>query len=251
MLAPVQAAAVFCTQGEDSSERNECMWHAAQTGHVCDLPAAVDAVPDRVLNDMMRVAAWNGHEAVVEALLNRLTCVSRMQQLSTCALPVAAAHGQVAVAQVLLAAKAAADACAPLHVQRPRRTLSAMILAAEHGHTDMVRRLIETKAPLDQCGRWYYDETALLTAVRHNHVQIVQVLLEAQADANYGKPYDGWTPLGFAVMNGSVRSAALLLDAKADVHLRVARYHGSPLRLASRTGQGAIVQLLVQANATL
>ena len=131
----------------DLLERNECLWRASQTGRVCDLPAAVDSIPEPVLNDTMRVATWNGHEAMVEALLNRLTCATRIQKLSTNVLPVAAAHGHAAVAQVLLAAKAAADAC--LHVTRPGRTLGALFLAAKHGHTDMVRWLIEAKAPLD------------------------------------------------------------------------------------------------------
>jgi ankyrin repeat protein len=94
--------------------------------------------------------------------------------------------------------------------------------------------------------------TALMLASREGHKGIAVDLIEAGADAS-AVSGNGWSALLFAAAAGRRDTSAILLQrGSVDVNAVDKRSGGiSALTVASRSGQTAVVRLLVDLGATI
>ncbi|KAK3934350.1 hypothetical protein QBC46DRAFT_359079 [Diplogelasinospora grovesii] len=137
-------------------------------------------------------AAKNGHEAVVQQLLEKGADVEAKDNYSRTPLSYAAAAGHEAVVQRLL--EKGADVKVKDKVGR-----TPLLWAAEGGHDAVVQRLLEKGADVE--AKDNYSRTPLSYAAAARHEAVVQRLLEKGADVKV-KDNSDQTPLSYAVANG-------------------------------------------------
>lgn len=167
--------------GQESAGPDRALFHAARTGDVAAVNAALAA----------GVSA-NVEDPHTDSLLLR-----------------AAAFGQVAVVEALLAASAD-----PNHWSFGESALQA---AAAEGHAPVVRALLRRNANANA----RFDEsseTALVRAVQAGHVEAVKALLAGGADPAIAGSTG--PPLRFAAQQKRLAVAQALLEARADPNHR-------------------------------
>jgi uncharacterized protein len=89
----------------------------------------------------------------------------------------------------------------------------------------------------------------LMSAVKAGNATAVRALLRQRVDVN-ARDVDGTTALHWASRAADVQTIALLAGAGADANA-VNRYGASPLSLAARTGNAAVLRALLDAGATV
>jgi uncharacterized protein len=141
---------------------------------------------------------------------------------------------------------------------------SPILFAAQQGNVEVARLLLDAGA--NKNDQSFLGQTALIIAAHSSHTDLVRLLLERGADPNGGDA--GFSALHAAVLRGNVDIVNLLLAAKADVNARV--IHGEPVRkygqeyaitaswkgatplwLAARFGEPAIIRALMKAGADI
>jgi ankyrin repeat protein len=214
-------------------------------------------------------AASRGDRDAVRAAIARRADVNLPQVDGSTALHWAADRGDVEMADLLLRAGAKVTA-------RTREGVLPLQLAAISGSAPMIDRLLKAgadpNAALTPAG-----DTAVMMAARTGATSALRVLTESGADVNAKETWGGTTALMWAVSEGHADAAKLLLAAGADVNARsnyVAAANGrgfegrtpvanradpkveefasgwlTPLMLASREGDEALVRMLVGAGA--
>jgi ankyrin repeat protein len=120
-------------------------------------------------------AARNGHEAVVQLLLEGKADIDTKGNDGRTALHRAAEGGHEAVVRLLLDSKADVNA-------KDKDRWTALHVATWRGHEGVVRLLLDGKADINAKGN---DESiALYEAIEREHEAIVQLLLGSKADVN-------------------------------------------------------------------
>jgi ankyrin repeat protein len=214
-------------------------------------------------------AASRGDRDAVRAAIARRADVNLPQIDGSTALHWAAERGDVEMADILLRAGAKVTA-------RTREGVLPLQLAAISGNAPMIDRLL--KAGADPNGALTpAGDTAVMMAARTGATGALRVLTEAGADVNAKESWGGTTALMWAVSEGHSDAVKLLLAAGADVNARsnyVAAANGrgfegrtpvanradpkveefasgwlTPLMLAAREGDEALVRMLVDAGA--
>ncbi|KNC55418.1 GTPase activating protein Rap1-GAP [Thecamonas trahens ATCC 50062] len=156
----------------------------------------------------------------------------------------AAAAGDVAVADALLAAGAKVNSADELG-------WSPLIKAAASGQAGMVRRLIEAGARVNAVTQ--FGESALHRAAAKGFVDVVVALIGSAADLNLRTVSERKSPAFLALEAGHVDALRVLRDAGAD--LQLCNVEGtSPLdratelRDAGDTNMDAAIEILVSAS---
>lgn len=125
---------------------------------------------------------------------------------------------------------------------------TALIGAARAGQTRMVEFLLDRNADPNVVARG--DGSPLIAAAAAGEVEIATMLLDAGAERDEIVPGDE-NPLMQAAWNGRAGVVRLLLDRGADFNARTWADGElrTPLRLARRSGNAEVVQLLLAAGA--
>jgi ankyrin repeat protein len=118
--------------------------------------------------------------------------------------------------------------------------------ACSTGDLDAIGDLL-TKDPGLARARLANGTTGLHAAVRHPAA--VRLLIEHGADPNVRDLGDNATPLHFAAASGAIESVRALLGAGADVHGDGDLHDGGVIGWASRKGNEAVVDLLLEHGA--
>jgi hypothetical protein len=100
---------------------------------------------------------------------------------------------------------------------------SALLTAAKSGDCEALKRAISTGANLDCTGPWD-GNTPLHWAVDKGHLECVRALCESGAAVNARERWQSWTPLMVAASKDRCKEAELLLAYGAD---RMAKAKGS------------------------
>ena len=174
-------------------------------------------------------AACNGHDAVVEAILESITNEdSRIDVLnskagSETALMNAAYHGHVAVVRAILKYTPAHRYIDVISVH-DRQKNTALVLAAMSGHAEVVRTILESitneDSRIDVLNRKNDNmHTALILAAYHGHDAVVEAILESITDENSRievlntKDGSNKTALMYAARDGHVKVVTAILDS--------------------------------------
>lgn len=235
---------------------NRALSAAAKSGNMLILQRLLDAGadiigPEHNGTNAIVAAASGGH---LEAMTKLLQTASDRNNLpphaATAALQKAVDAGDTALIQPLL--QNGADA-----------SRIDIRIAALEGHLEVLRSILQSGALVgvypsspneneETHSRLGGAFTALQLAARHGHQAVVELLLAKGADINerakYASHKTGATALSFAVAGEDLAITKRLIDAGAEVNPPcMAAY--TPLQAAARTGNTAILELLLAAGA--
>lgn len=189
----------------------------------------------------LQAASRNGHQGVVQILLDRGADVNAVGGEYETALHAASAHGHVTVVQMLLDWGADINAYDgvfgdPLEV------------ACLRSKKEVVQMLLSRDAQLEDEGGQYGN--ALEATSRTGNEEMVQLLLDNGADVN---AYSGGycNALSNAAIRGHQRIVEILLDHGADPNAGPFRILGSPLIWAAHGGNEKVVQMLLSRGANV
>jgi len=228
-------------------EGNRPVHWAARIGNAEALALIVDADLAEITKrntegmDAVSIAAAEGHQSVLEILLNRGLMLDKSSNFSTLPLGRAAAKGHLAVCKWLLDNRAdislrEASGVHPIHQ------------AAKHGHGDVLRLLVKSNAYIGT-----EDNAAiqpLHLAVERGHQQLVGYLLASNADPDAIEA-GGVRALHWASLRGHFEIVQALLNARANVRAADDALQAEPLHWAAESGHEDIVELLVIARAAV
>jgi ankyrin repeat protein len=195
-------------------------------------------VDSKSLTQALCVAAMNGHEPVVQELVQRGVDVKTKEGGK--ALYLAAERGHEKVMRLLI--KKGADV-------KTEEGGKALQLAAESGHEKAMRLLIKKGADVN-------TGNLLHVAVQKGHESVVRLLLEQGANVN-ARDDAGRTALWWAAESGQERVVQLLLERGADASAQENPREYSSLDLrgcrllhrAAAGGYTAVVRLLLENGA--
>jgi ankyrin len=170
-------------------------------------------------------AAEKGHLNIVNLLLaNYPEFINKMDQDGCTLLSLAAQHGHVDIARLLLEKGADPN----MHTENG---FTPLHWAADNGKLELVNLLLERGASLNDAAN-QDSFTPLHLAVDQNYVEVSRLLLEKGADPNIAAE-NGTTPLHWAAYNGHIEQINLLIEKGANIN--VIDYAGwTPLHIASK-----------------
>ncbi|KAJ6089813.1 hypothetical protein N7467_005029 [Penicillium canescens] len=190
------------------------------------------------LGSALHVASFNGHDKVVQILLDNGADINSENDRNITALHAASSKGHEKVVQILL------DNSADLNT-KDYRQITALHAASSQGHDKVVQILLDNGADVDT--KDYRQITALHAASSKGHEKVVQILLDNSADVNT-KDNRHITALHSASSQGHDKVVQILLDNGADVNTKNYR-HITALHAASSKGHEKVVQILLDNSA--
>ena len=237
-------------------------------------------------DDLLGLAAQGGQVSVVKELIDAGFDVNRIGtgKHARTALYVATGAERIQIAQMMLAAGAEVNFCAPGEYDGQGQFCgNALQLAAHKASKSMVDLLLEAGAKVNAVGGRYC--TALQAACQSSmdgHGVVVSKLLDAGADVNvqggeygnalqaasYGQYYEDevkilltagadvnaqggrfGNALQAASYMGTMAVVKILLTAGADVNAQGSRYGNALTAASTQPGNGAVVEMLLNAGA--
>jgi ankyrin repeat protein len=251
-----EAVNLFIRAGMKLDARNEqgqtALFIASEKGRVnmvaglLQLDAGLLRHPDAAGNSALMAAARQGHDAVVQLLIERGADVNYM---------VPSREGAASALQAALDAPDFKEA----HMNIIRQLLhsgadvkgrnsagrSPLLFAADHGRWEAAGLLIEKGADVNEAD--LKGGFPLLIAACNGYDRFVGLLLEKGANLAMTTP-DGQTPLMCAGQGGHGGAVSLLLNKGANVNAKTAT-GSTALTAATRTGNAAVAQLLLARGA--
>ena len=179
----------------------------------------------------LTLAAQQGHEAVVEALIWAGADVNMLDVNGRTPIHVAVQLNDSETLEILLHHKANPNLHDGDHI-------TPLQIAAQRGYADIAETLLDAgAAPNGSEG----DTPPLISAVSNGYYDAVKVLLEAGAHPNVDR--DGETAISLAVNNGDVNIAKLLFNHDVTVSRDAAR---KLLAFAAMTGKRELVEMFLE-----
>jgi ankyrin repeat protein len=194
------------------------------------------------LDEALRWATWNGHEAAVRLLLEKGADIKATTTNGATALHYAAGNGHEAAVRLLL--EKGADITAT-----DKKGATVLHLAACNGHEAAVRLLLEKGADITATDK--KGATALHLAACNGHEAAVRLLLDKGADITATDTREGATALHLAACNGHEAAVRLLLDKGADITATDTTEGATALYWAAWYGHEAAVRLLLEKGADI
>lgn len=207
---------------------------------VAEIRASVVNEVNELGETALYTAAEKGHLEVVKELLkysNKET-IMRKSRLEFDTLHIAASQGHDAVVQLLL------DHDPSLCQTRSQGNATPLITAATRGHTAVVKELLSKDRSLIYIFR-NNGKNALHLAARSGHVEIVKALLEKDPLLARRTDKKGQTALHMAVKGVSSEVVKLLLEADAAIVMLPDKSGFTALHVATRKKRADIVNELL------
>lgn len=197
-------------------------------------------VYDKFRRTALFLAASHGHRSTVETLLLKNCDPSLCDVWERSPFYVSCYEGHSEIVKLLLNVSdiSKSDTCyfkTPLHV------------ACEFGHFVIVKMLLENGSSMYQCNT--DGHSPLFVACERGHPQLVKLLLDYGSDINQRDEKDK-TPLFVACENGFSEVVKILLDHKANISLCNSD-GSSPIHVACKWGHTNTVAILVERNADI
>ena len=202
--------------------------------------------PDSSGRTALSWAAYYGHEAAVQVLLNtRQVDVNTKDKEGRTPLIRAAANGHVNVTERLLSLTG-------IHIgAEDRYHRTALWRAVANGHEAVVRALLKTEQ-IDMSDINADGRTALPRAAQGGHATTVRLFAEMESVNLNAKDWKGQTTIMSAANSGSEVIVRLLLDRRSQIDLDAKNRDGiTALGLAGSNGHTEIVKLLLDADADM
>lgn len=192
---------------------------------------------DSLCTTPLMYAITEGHDVIVEMLLQAGACVKDIDQAGCNTLHRAAIRGNSKVMRLLLSRPEI-----ELNALGPDR--SALMLASAHGHTDTIREMLARE---DLSVNQKSPYTALMWAVFHQQITVINLLLKDLRIHINEQDEFGQTALLLAAIKGSVIVVEALLDGGADPEIRdgVEQGGGTPLLRAIDNNHISVVRRLL------
>jgi len=221
---------------------NTALLYAAREGHEAVVQLLVEKganieVKDSDSNTALIRAALYGHEAVVRLLVEKGADIETKDSDGNTALIWAALFGQEAVVQLLVEKGADIEA-------KNSDGNTALLYAAREGYEAVVRLLVEKGADIK--AKNSDGNMALIRAAQRGHEAVVWLLVEKGVDIE-AKDSDSDTALIRAALYGHEAVVRLLVEKGADIEVKN-RHGKTALVVAAEGGHEAIVQLLQTPN---
>ena len=204
---------------------------------VCLAVTALAAAGEVPLIDAVK----SGDAPLVRTLITDAIDINATEIDGTTALHWAAHGNHLELAELLLAAGAAAD---PTN----RYGVTPLALASINGSTPMITRLLEAGADANRANP--EGETPLMTAARTGNADAVRVLLAHGAAMDAIEDWRGQTALMWAAAQNQTAAAEALIHAEADVNAR-SEAGFTPLLFAAREGHIEMLQVLAAGGANV
>ncbi|XP_071738530.1 ankyrin repeat-containing protein ITN1-like [Rutidosis leptorrhynchoides] len=207
---------------------------------VAEIRASVVNEVNELGETALYTAAEKGHLEVVKELLkysNKET-IMRKSRLEFDTLHIAASQGHDAVVQLLL------DHDSSLCQTRSQGNATPLITAATRGHTAVVKELLSKDRSLLDIPR-SNGKNALHFAARSGHVEIVKALLDKDPLLARRTDKKGQTALHMAVKGVSSEVVKLLLEADAAIVMLPDKSGFTALHVATRKKRAEIVNELL------
>jgi ankyrin repeat protein len=193
----------------------------------------------------LHLAAGGGHSETVSVLINSgvadVNLKTPKQKGGITPLHKAAQNSSADVVAILCACGADVD-----DVDSVDRT--ALHIAADAGDLAVVQILLDAGASLNM--KDSHGKVPLQSATYNKHVDVARLLVVSGADLNIMDDA-GQAPLHVAAIMKSIEIAEILLTAGAEVDIRQEPRKSTPLLLASSVGEPGIVDILLQARASV
>lgn len=251
----LEAVRTWLEEGADPSEcapddpLRSPVYLAAMEGHdgIVQLLLERKADPNKARSDIgatpLYTAAGNGHDSVVQLLCEHGADPNQARtDIQATPLYISAACGHLNVVKVLLAHNGAPNEA------RVTDGCTPLYMAAQNGHVDVVKTLQEHYANPNQA-RDDVGATPLHVAAQNGHLSVVVELLGNQADPNKTTKKTGATPISMAAYNGHPAVVSTLLEHGANPNQANYRDATTPLYMACGQGFEGIASMLLEYNA--
>ncbi|OVA03559.1 Ankyrin repeat [Macleaya cordata] len=207
---------------------------------VAEIRSAVVNEVNELGDTPLFTAADKGYLDVVKELLKYTTKegISRKNRSGFDALHIAAMQGHQAIVQVLL------DHDPGLSKTVSPSNATPLISAAARGHTAVVIELLSKDPSLLEIAR-SNGKNALHLAVRQGHVEIVKALLDKDPQLARRTDKKGQTSLHMAVKGVNCEVVKLLLEADAAIVMLPDKFGNTALHVATRKKRAEIVNELL------
>ncbi|XP_011027088.1 PREDICTED: ankyrin repeat-containing protein At3g12360-like [Populus euphratica] len=207
---------------------------------VAEIRASVVNEVNELGETALFTAADKGHLEVVKELLQYSTkeCLTRKNRSGYDSLHIAAFQGHHAIVQVLL------DHDPSLSQTHGPSNATPLVSAATRGHTAVVIELLSKDGSLLEISR-SNGKNALHLAARQGHVDIVKALLSKDPQLARRTDKKGQTALQMAVKGQSCEVVKLLLNADAAIVMLPDKFGNTALHVATRKKRVEIVNELL------
>ncbi|KAM3688982.1 hypothetical protein ACJW31_09G012000 [Castanea mollissima] len=207
---------------------------------VLDIRAAIVNEVNELGETALFTAAEKGHLDVVKELLQYTTkeAISFKNRSGFDPLHIAARQGHEAIVQVLL------DHDPGLSKTVGQSNATPLITAATRGHTAVVKELLSKDPSLLEISR-SNGKNALHLAARQGHEDIVKALLDKDPQLARRTDKKGQTALHMAVKGVSCEVVRLLLEADAAIVMLPDKFGNTALHVATRKKRAEIVNELL------
>jgi ankyrin repeat protein len=189
----------------------------------------------------LHLAAYFGLAEIAKVLLQRFDMHDSVDTYGRTPLSLAAENGHEAVVIALLSSsKIDANSRDTFWGQTP------LSFAAHGGHDTVVRLLLDSEGVDVNCRDLCWDQTPILSATRKGHSAVVKLLITSESVDAEAKDKDGQTALWIAAFHGHADVARVLLESGRCEPNQRDEYGKTPIMYAIIAGYTAVVEAFLE-----